>query len=118
MGLTKQQRAYLKAQKQAFKLHNSIFGYFSFEGVKDVEEEVEEGVIEPEKYFVEMRDGTKIRIEKPLNYENPDEVVTSKQEQDFKKDFGDFFKPYCTHSTLTKEALENLTNPLKNGRNK
>ena len=30
-------------------------------------------------------------------------------------DYGTFFKPYC-NSTLTKEQLENLTNPSKNGK--
>lgn len=75
MGLTKQQRAYLKAQKQAFKLHNSIFGCDDYQVI-------EEDIL------------------------------------GFKKDFGTFFKPYCCDSTLTKEALENLTNPSKNGRNK
>ena len=80
MKLTKQQRAYLKAQKQAFKLYNSIFIHDSIEGIKDAVEEVEDDVL------------------------------------GFKKDFGTFFKPYCSNSTLTKETIENLTNPDKNER--
>lgn len=70
MKLTHQQRAYIKAQKQAFKLHNIIFG-------GDNKEEVE-------------------RLEYSLNFE---------------KDFGDFFKPYCTGTTFTKDALKRITNP-------
>ena len=80
MKLTKQQRAYIKAQKQAFKLYNSIFIHDSIEGIKDAVEEVEEDVLGA------------------------------------KKDYGNWSMPYFFNSTLTKEAIENLTNPDKNER--
>ena len=122
MKLTKEQRAYLKAQKQAFKLHNSIFGC-------DDSIEVEDDFLGFKKDFgdflkpycrpsslvkltdQEIKEGAFKAGNKPYNSDEIEEKF-----KDFEVKLQK--KTYCTHSTLTKEAIEKLTNPDKNERRK
>ena len=136
MKLTKEQRAYLKAQKQAFKLHNSIFGC---DDSKEVEDKKKDIAFYSKAGEIELVSKSEIN-KKPFTPYEPDflvQILTEREKKEgafkagnkpynsdeIEEKFKDFEvklqkKTYCTHSTLTKEAIEKLTNPDKNERRK